>query len=156
MAAVTDFLTLRGKAICDFVISELGNDFLTLATERAWNVYSLTTDDEATATNDVKEMIALTALYSMLTTVTEQMHATHGAVQRIRVGSDNTPDITFFDRAKTTLTYRNHILSALSHLQRKNGYAPYLNPQAGDTPFVLARLDMEEDTITDGVYVDEE
>lgn len=156
MAAVSDLLTLRGKAICDFVISELGNDYLNLAVERAWNVYNLTTDDEDEATDDFKEMIALTALYSMLTLVTEQMHATRGAVQRVRVGSDNTPDITFFDRAKTTLTYRNHILSALSHLQRKNGYAPYLNPLPGDSPFVIARVDMEDDTITDGVYVDEE
>ena len=146
---VSDYQNMHGKTIVDAVSASLGATLTALFEERAWALYNLSSTDPAN-TEDHKEMIALTSLVNMVASYTDQLSATSGAVQRIKVGGDGTPDITFFDRAQTMLSYRKGLYTRLTQLQRKLGYAPFLMPDDGDTPFTIARVDMNDDTISNG------
>ena len=152
MATVSDYQNLHGKSIIDEATAALGSTLMTLLADRAWATYGLSSADALTASEDVKEMVALTSLINAVGSYVEQVHATSGAVQKIKMGGDGTPEITFFDRAQTMLSYRRSLTGKLSDLQRKCGYVPYLDPKSGDIPFVLSRVDMETDEVTDGVY----
>lgn len=151
MATVSDYQTMHGKTIIDDATASLGANAVGLFTTRAWNIYSLDPTTEATtATEDQKEMVALTSLIKMIGSYMDQVRATQGAVQRVKLGSDGNPDITFFDRANTMVTYKKGLYTQVGWLQRKLGYVPFYDPSVLDIPFKIARVDMESDEVTDG------
>lgn len=149
MASVSDYQNMHGKSVVDDVTATLGSSTAALFVTRAWDTYNLSSTDP-NATDDQKEMVALTSLILMIGSYVDQVRATAGAVQRIKVGGDGTPDITFFDRAQTMISYRKSLYTRLGQLQRKLGYVPFYAPGDGDIPFQIARVDMNTDEVTNG------
>lgn len=134
---VAEYMTMHGSTIVSTVNGMTdGALILRMRIDRAHACYGLTPDPiplpdpllGTELTEDQKEMVALTALYD-LSTVVKAKGGLEGLVQRIDVGSDGSPSVTFFDRMKSYADAETRIGQELTAMHIKLGYVPFLNPK---------------------------
>lgn len=145
---VQEYMLKHGKSVLDgaAALGPDGETIIAMCVSGAFDTYGYDEEAEDELTEKQKEMVALTALYELLSTESCKT-SIEGAIARVRIGSDGSPDISFYDRMKTNQSYRDRIVSLLSVLQRTNGFSPYLAPTISDVPFTAdSLLYQEEDT----------
>lgn len=145
---VTEYERKHGNSLLESVLTvgSYGSLIAEMCRINAFEEYGYDPEsDEEEMTEQQKEMVGLTALYNLMATEAGS-NAINGIYSHVEIGSDGAPRVSFYDRMKMRQTFEQRIIDALTHLQRVNGFAPYLNPSPGDVPFVHSRVEMLVDT----------
>lgn len=146
---VDQFINKHGKVIADAVLEmDGGADIYDMCISGAFEIYGFDEDDADALTNGQREMVAVQALVDLLGTQACK-DSVDGAISRVEIGSDSTPAVSFYDRQKVTQAYESKLQQTLSHLQRLNGYMPYLTPTLSDQPVTSTFIDFIPETTSD-------
>lgn len=147
---VTEYEHKHGHAMLESVatIGSYGSLIAEMCTVNAFEEYGFDPLTEDDMTELQKEMVAVTALYNLLATEVGN-NAIEGVYSHIEIGSDGLPRVSFYDRFKMRKSFEDKLTETLTHLQRVNGFVPYLAPTPSDVPFVHSRIEMLEDTEDD-------
>ena len=158
---VEQYMALYGQFVLDWLDDAYGDattayEVVKTAIGRAYQKYGfdLPGDEEDTLSDNLRVMIALDVVYSLMSSLKQKRAASGGDVQRIKIGSDSTPDITFFERAKVFSEMEADIKNKLTQAHIDNGYVPFLSPYL-HAVFVGTRLDSFTDTTDDSTDVSE-
>lgn len=146
---VEQFMNKYGKIVVDAVLEmDGGADIYDMCISSAFEMYGFDEDDAENLTNNQRELVAVQALMDLFGTQACK-DSVEGAISRVEIGSDSTPAVSFYDRQKVTRAYEDKIQQMLAHLQRLNGFTPYLTPTLSDQPVTSTFIDFFPDTTSD-------
>ena len=144
--SVTEYEHKHGHAMLESVatIGSYGSLIAEMCTINAFEEYGFDPGNEDEMTELQKEMVAVTALWNLMGTEIGN-NAIDGIYSHIEIGSDGLPRVSFYDRMKMRQSFEDKLKETLTHLQRVNGFMPYLAPTSADVPFVHSRIEMQDD-----------